>query len=167
MSGVEPDAQIHVAIEVQSDLDTVWSAWTDPAIVARWWGGWLPGKAPAMTFESELGGAWRFAMELESHVQWVGGHVTQLERPHQLGLTFAWEGADAPATPVKLAFSEPHPGRVRIELIHDQSLGGNACADGWSWSLACLKAHLEADLESESPKAGSNPSAPDTAENLG
>ena len=68
---------------------------------------------------------------------------------------------------VKLAFSEPSPGRVRIELIHDQSLGGNACVEGWNWSLACLKGYLEADLETETPKAGSKSSAPDAADNLG
>ena len=145
MSSLAPESEalIRVSVDVRGDVATVWHAWTDPAIVAQWWGGWAAGAAPEMVFEARIGGQWRFAMDFDGQVQWVGGHITQLERPGLLGLTFAWEGADAPATPLKVALSAGKPGYTKVELVHDQSLGGNACADGWNWSLACLRAFLE------------------------
>lgn len=137
---------IQVGTVVPGNLDSVWRAWTDPEQVARWWGGWPAGAAPAMDFQGIVGGRWRFAMALGDKTQWVGGHITELVAPHRLGLTFAWEGVEPeqPATPVTVELSEAGPGEVRVELVHDQSLGGNACADGWSWSLECLRAFLAA-----------------------
>lgn len=146
MSATDPQTLIRVSLVVPASRSVVWQAWTDPQWVAQWWGGWPAGEAPAMTFEPEVGGSWRFAMKLEGGVQWVGGRVTQLEAPGLLGLTFAWEGSENPATPVKIALVEEGAGQTRVELVHDQSLGGNACAEGWSWSLACLKGWLETQL---------------------
>ena len=146
MSAADPQALIRVSLVVPAGRAAVWEAWTDARLAGQWWGGWPVGEAPPMTFEAKVGGSWRFAMKLEGGVQWVGGRVTQLDAPGLLGLTFAWEGAGDPATPVKIALVEEAPDRTRVELVHDQSLGGNACAEGWGWSLGCLRGWLETQL---------------------
>ena len=115
------------------------AAWTTPSLVKHWWGGWKPGTAPEMQIEAKVGAAWRFAMSFGEAVQWVSGEVTAVEVPGRLEYTFVWEGADDPASPVIVTF-EDKDGACEVKLVHDISAGGNACEEGWGWSLDCLVA---------------------------
>lgn len=137
-------ALIDVAVTLTVSSHEAYQAWVDPLIAAQWWGGWPAGKAPEMTFEAHPGGNWRFAMAFDDQEQWVGGKVLSLDPGKQVVLDFAWEGAEEPMTPVTLSFRDLPEGGSTLTLHHDQSAGGNACADGWNWSLGCLREYFAA-----------------------
>jgi len=149
---------IEVQLELPGGAEAAFHAWTNAEEVRKWWGGWPAGGAPEMRFDAEQGGAWRFAMCLGETTQWVFGEVTEVNAPHTLRFSFAWEGNPAPETPVVLGFEDLPEGGTRLTLTHDQSTGGKACVEGWSWSLNCLRDYLVAQLEPKSPKPASNPS---------
>ena len=151
-------AIIEVQIDLPGTAEAAFLAWTNASEVQRWWGGWPDGEAPEMQFDAKPGGKWRFAMCLGEATQWVSGEVIDVDAPRTLRFSFAWEGDPAPETPVVLGFEDLPEGGARLTLKHDQSLGGNACEEGWSWSLNCLKDHLLAQLEPDSSKPVSNPS---------
>jgi uncharacterized protein YndB with AHSA1/START domain len=120
-----------------------------------------------MVFEARTGGAWRFAMNMGEQTLWVSGYVLELEPPHLLRFDFAWEGQEELPTPVTLRFVDLPDGGSRLELVHDQTAGGSACSEGWSWSLGCLRDYLEAELEPESPKHASNATQSDLSRDVG
>lgn len=151
----DKSAIIEVGFELPVSAARAYQAWTRAEEVRQWWGGWPADQAPEMTFEARPGGDWRFAMRFEQGTQWVSGQVTRLEPGSRLEFTFAWEGADFGPTPVVVSFGDLPGGASRIELSHDQSAGGIACAEGWSWSLEGLRDWLSAELEREREKPAS------------
>ena len=115
------------------------AAWTDADVVRQWWGGWEAGTAPAMTSDLRVGGAWRFAMNFDGKTQWVSGTYLEVdEAAKRVVFDFTWEGGEQPKTPVTLVFVDQADGTCELQLDHDQSAGGNACEEGWGWSIGCL-----------------------------
>jgi uncharacterized protein YndB with AHSA1/START domain len=58
---------------IDSPRERVWQVWTDPEMLAEWWGprGW---KTTIKTFEFKPGGVWHYGMECqdESQSEWFG-----------------------------------------------------------------------------------------------
>ncbi len=123
---------------LSAPCERVYEAWTKPELIARWWGGWPAGEAPAMQAEPTEGGGWRFAMFFNDGTVWMSGRYTEVAPPARLAFSFSWEGQEAPETPVTLDFEDLGDGRTRLTLTHDLTLGGNACVEGWDMQLGPL-----------------------------
>jgi len=64
--------------------DLVWSAWTDPAIVMRWWGpkGFT---SPACTIDFRVGGHYLYCMRSpDGQEYWSGGEYTEIVAPEKI-----------------------------------------------------------------------------------
>jgi uncharacterized protein YndB with AHSA1/START domain len=54
--------KIHVVREFNAPVEKVWKAWTDPALLEKWWGP-KPWVAKTKTMDFTVGGAWLYWME--------------------------------------------------------------------------------------------------------
>ena len=72
--------------------EEVFSAWTEPALLERWWagvGGWTDAHAE---IDLRVGGLYLFTMRDERGGEdRVGGVYTEVSRPENLGFTWTWE----------------------------------------------------------------------------
>lgn len=74
--------------------EAVFDAWTKPERLVKWWGpeGFT---VPEHTLDVRVGGAWRTVMrspEGSDHI--VNGVYREIDRPHRLVFTWAWEQED-------------------------------------------------------------------------
>ncbi|RIK46487.1 MAG: polyketide cyclase [Chloroflexi bacterium] len=97
--------------------ELVFAAWTDPAQLAQWWGpeGF---STPSATLDVVPGGAWRTCMRRDADGMelWSRGEFREVEPPHRLVFTFAWEGDDGALrheTLVSVSFAA-HAGGTRM-----------------------------------------------------
>ncbi|MBX5165218.1 MULTISPECIES: SRPBCC domain-containing protein [unclassified Rhizobium] len=130
--------------------DLVFRAWTDPKALAQWSGphGF---KAVGDELEVRAGGRHRACLIApggEEH--WVGGKYLEVEPPHRLVFTHAWEsgtGENSPETVVTITFRESDGG---TEMTFRQSGFESASSlegheAGWSQSLERLGVFLESE----------------------
>lgn len=132
------DTVLRIERVLEAPRARVFEAWTRPELIARWWGGWPAGEAPEMVAEPQVGGRWRFAMCFDDGTVWMSGRYLELVPPERLSFSFAWDGQETPETPVTIHLDDLGDGRTRLTLLHDQSLGGNACVEGWNAQLGPL-----------------------------
>lgn len=99
--------------------ERVFQAWTDPAVLARWWGPETY-RTPEPEMDVRPGGHWRTVMagpKGESHT--VSGVYRTIEPPRRLVMTWGWEEADGTRgheTVVEVTL-EPVPEGTRLRLV--------------------------------------------------
>ncbi len=99
--------------------DRVFRAWTDPAMLARWWGP-ETFKTADPQMDVRPGGRWRTIMsgpKGESHT--ASGVYREIVPPKRLVMTWGWEQADSTRgheTVVEVTF-EAAPGGTRLRLV--------------------------------------------------
>ena len=97
----------------------VFEAWTDPAVLARWWGPETY-KTPEPEMDVRPGGAWRTVMTGpagERHT--VSGVYREIEPHHRLVMTWGWEQEDGTRgheTIVEVTL-EPAPEGTKLRLV--------------------------------------------------
>jgi uncharacterized protein YndB with AHSA1/START domain len=100
------DREIRVERIFNAPRERVWKAFTDPLLVAQWWG--RGNKLVVERLEVQRGGRWRFVEHGPEGIQGFEGRfreVTPLERVVQ---TFEWDGM---------------PGHVIVETMTLEDLG--------------------------------------------
>jgi len=124
----------------------VFNAWTDPAVLKRWWSSGPQWTTPIADVDARPGGRYRLMMESESGERHtVVGEYRTVEPPSLLVYTWAWEldaGGIGPESTVTVAFEAEGDGtRVVIEhagLPTDESRERHGV--GWSGCLDQLAA---------------------------
>lgn len=97
----------------------VFAAWTDPAILVKWWGP-ETFTTPEHSMDVRVGGAWRTVMvspKGETHT--VSGVYREIVPPTRLVMTWGWQqddGSRGHETVVELTF-EPAPAGTRLRLV--------------------------------------------------
>jgi len=79
---------------VHAARPTVFAAFTDPEVVAQWWGprGFT---IPSLDFEPRAGGRYRIEMQPpEGEAFYVSGEFRAVDPPARLSFSFAWEDPD-------------------------------------------------------------------------
>jgi len=141
--GLEADRTLVIERVFKASPERVFKAWTDPAILVRWWGpeGF---DTPEQSMDVREGGAWRTVMvnqKGERHT--VSGVYREVAPPRRLVMTWAWEQADGSRgheTVVELTFAPAADG-TRLRLVQslfetvEQRDNHNM---GWSSSFTCL-----------------------------
>lgn len=95
--------KIHVVREFNAPVEKVWKAWTEPALLEKWWGP-KPWIAKTKSMDFIVGGAWLYAMEGpedQKHWSYVRFTTIEQERRFAADAMFADEnGNPAPGAPV-------------------------------------------------------------------
>jgi uncharacterized protein YndB with AHSA1/START domain len=100
------DREIRVERVFNASRERVWRAYTEPTLIAQWWG--RGRKMTVERMEVKRGGRWRFVVEGEFGVQGFEGRYREVTAPERLVQTFEWDGA---------------PGHVVLETIQLIDLG--------------------------------------------
>ena len=78
----EPDSaakKIYIVREFNAPVEKIWKAWTDPAILDKWWGP-KPNKIETKIMDFKVGGTWQFAMcSPEGQKHWIYARFTAIE----------------------------------------------------------------------------------------
>jgi uncharacterized protein YndB with AHSA1/START domain len=71
--------KIRVVREFNAPIEKVWKAWTDPALLQKWWGP-KPWTAVTKTMDFTVGGVWLYAMVgPEDQKHWSRSKFTAIE----------------------------------------------------------------------------------------
>jgi uncharacterized protein YndB with AHSA1/START domain len=106
------DRLIHVERVFDAPRERVWRAFTDPALVAQWWGG--EGNLVVERMEVERGGHWRFVDHSEHGVNGFEGRYREVTPPERLAYTFEWDGLPGHVCIETLTFEDLGDGRTKI-----------------------------------------------------
>ena len=100
------DREIRIERVFDAPRDLVWQAFTDPKLVAQWWG--RGNKLVVERLEVERGGHWRFVEHAPDGVHGFEGRFREVTPPERLSMTFEWDG---------------FPGYVIIENVDLEAMG--------------------------------------------
>ncbi len=92
--------------------DLVWKAYTDPELVARWWG--RGNKLVIERLEVERGGHWRFVEHGADGVHGFEGRFREVTPPERLVQTFEWDGMPGYVSVNTTTFEDLDDGRTRV-----------------------------------------------------
>ncbi|MEO7501139.1 MAG: SRPBCC domain-containing protein, partial [Gemmatimonadaceae bacterium] len=84
------DREIRIEREFAASRERVWQAFTDPKLLAQWWG--RGNKLDIEQYELERGGHWRFVEHGPEGVSGFEGRMREVTPMERLVQTFEWDG---------------------------------------------------------------------------
>jgi uncharacterized protein YndB with AHSA1/START domain len=102
------DREIMMTREFDAPRDLVWNAFTEPEMVAKWWG--RGNKLDIERMEVERGGHWRYVEHHEGGSDGFEGRYREVTPPERIVQTFEWDGM---------------PGHVIVNSTTFEDLGGS------------------------------------------
>ena len=137
------DREIRTERIFNAPRDRVWKAFTDPDLVAQWWG--RGNKLVIERFEVERGGHWRFVEHGPDGVHGFEGRFREVSPPDRLVQTFEWDGMPGHVIVETIAFEDLGDGRTKVSnvsLFHTteerDGMLSSGMADGLGESYAAL-----------------------------
>lgn len=137
------DREIRIERIYNATRERVWRAFTDPALVAQWWG--RGNRLVIERMELKKGGHWRYVEHGPEGVHGFEGRYREVTPPERLVHTFEWDGMPA------YVFIETHTledlgdGRTRVVttlLAHTTAerdgMLGSGMEKGFNESMAAL-----------------------------
>jgi uncharacterized protein YndB with AHSA1/START domain len=106
------DREIRVERTFNAPRERVWQAFTDPALVARWWG--RGNRLVIERLEVERGGHWRFVEHSDDGVHGFEGRFREVTPPERLVQTFEWDGMPGYVILETVDFEDLGDGRTRV-----------------------------------------------------
>ena len=96
-------------------LDKVWKAFTDPKLLAQWWG--RGHQLDIETYELKKGGHWRFVEHSEGQTHGFEGRFREITPPKRLSMTFEWDGMPGYPMVNTAEFTDLGDGRTRVQAV--------------------------------------------------
>jgi uncharacterized protein YndB with AHSA1/START domain len=106
------DREIRIERVFDAPRDLVWRAFTDPKLIAQWWGRGKPLTVERM--EVERGGHWRFVVHNPRGVQGFEGRYREVTPPERLVWTFEWDGMPGYVAVDTVTFEDLGDGRTKM-----------------------------------------------------
>jgi uncharacterized protein YndB with AHSA1/START domain len=106
------DREIRIERVFNAPRERVWQAYTDPKLVAEWWG--RGNKLVIERLEVERGGHWRFVEHGPDGVHGFEGRFREVTPPERLVHTFEWDGLPGYVIINDTTFEDVGDGRTRI-----------------------------------------------------
>jgi uncharacterized protein YndB with AHSA1/START domain len=100
------ERSIHIERIFNAPRDRVWRAFTEPDLIAQWWG--RGNKVVVERMEVERGGHWRYVEHGPEGEHGFEGRYREVTPQDRIVLTFEWDGM---------------PGHVAVETITFEALG--------------------------------------------
>jgi uncharacterized protein YndB with AHSA1/START domain len=101
------DREIHIERVFDAPRDLVFSTYTDPELIAEWWGP-RDGETIVDHMDVRPGGSWRFVARSDAGETAFRGTYREVSPPERIVQTFEWEGM---------------PGHVAVETATFEDLG--------------------------------------------
>ena len=137
------DREIRIERIFDAPVERVWQAFTDPELIAQWWG--RGNKLVIERMEVERGGHWRFVEHGDDGVHGFEGRYREVTPHERLVQTFEWDGMPGYVTVDAAEFEDLGDGRTKVvttSLFHttDERDGmlASGMADGLNQSYAAL-----------------------------
>jgi uncharacterized protein YndB with AHSA1/START domain len=99
--------------------ERVWRAFTDPTLVAQWWG--RGNELVIERMEVERGGHWRYVEHTPDGTQGFEGRYREVSPPERLVQTFEWDGMPGYVAVSTVTFEDLGDGRTKVvtlDLFH-------------------------------------------------
>jgi uncharacterized protein YndB with AHSA1/START domain len=106
------DREIRIERIFNAPRDRVWRAFTDPALVAQWWG--RGNKLVIERMEVERGGHWRFVEHSPDGVHGFEGRYREVTPPERIVQTFEWDGMPGHVVIETATFEDLGDGRTKV-----------------------------------------------------
>ena len=136
--------ELRLTRRVPASVEEVYRAWTDPEVLARWWG---PGEHRVRTAQLDVrpGGAYRIEVGTpEGGLLVMAGVYTDVQPPTRLAFTWNWEaggpGGGETAVTVELTRVDD---ATEIAIVHAgfaDAAEATPYTDGWAAALPKLLA---------------------------
>ncbi len=106
------DRTIRIERVFDAPRDRVWQAFTDPKLIAQWWG--RGNKLVIERFEVERGGHWRFVEHSPDGVHGFEGRYREVTPQERIVQTFEWDGMPGYVAAETAVFEDLGDGRTRV-----------------------------------------------------
>lgn len=106
------DREIRIERIFNASRDRVWKAFTDPSLVAQWWG--RGNKLDIERMEVTRGGHWRFVEHSNDGTHGFEGRFSEVIPPERIVRTFEWDGMPGHVALETLTLEDLGDGRTRI-----------------------------------------------------
>lgn len=106
------EREIHIERVFDAPREKVWRAFTDPTLLAQWWG--RGNRLDVVRFELERGGHWRFEEHSQGQVHGFEGRFGDIEPQSRIVQTFEWDGMPTHVSLDSAEFIDQGNGRTLI-----------------------------------------------------
>ena len=106
------DRTIRIERVFDAPRDRVWQAFTDPKLIAQWWG--RGNKLVIERLELERGGHWRFVEHSAEGVHGFEGRFREITPPSRVVQTFEWDGMPGHVVIETVELEDAGNGRTRV-----------------------------------------------------
>jgi len=120
------DREIHIERVFNAPRDRVWRCFTEPELVAKWWG--RGNKLVVEKLEVRRGGHWRFVEHSPDGVHGFEGRYREVTPQTRLVYTFEWDGMPGHPSVETAVFEDLGDGRTKI--VNDTLFFTNEERDG-------------------------------------
>ena len=111
-SSKKADRQIVVERVFNAPRERVWRAFSDPKLLAQWWG--RGNKLDVERFEFERGGHWRFVEHSDGETHGFEGRFREINPMDLIEQTFEWDGMPGHASVDTAAFEDAGDRRTKV-----------------------------------------------------
>jgi uncharacterized protein YndB with AHSA1/START domain len=108
------DREIRVERIFNASRERVWRAYTDPELVAQWWG--RGNKLVIEKMEVERGGHWRYVEHSKDGVHGFEGRYREVTPSERLVYTFEWDGMPGYPIVETAIFEDLGDGRTKLVM---------------------------------------------------
>lgn len=105
---------LHIERVVNAPRDRVWAAYTEPELIAQWWGRGNP--LDVETWELERGGHWRFVEHHEGGTAGFEGRFRDVTPQDRITWSFEWDGMPTHASVETIEFVDLGDNGTRIVM---------------------------------------------------
>ena len=109
------DREIRIERIFNAPRDRVWKAFTDPELVAQWWG--RGNKLVIEKMDLQRGGHWRFVEHGPDGVHGFEGRYREVSPPDRVVQTFEWDGMPGYVAVETMTLEDLGDGRTRVVTI--------------------------------------------------
>lgn len=106
------DREIRVERIFDAPRERVWQAFTDPELLAQWWG--RGNELVIERLELERGGHWRFVEHGPDGIHGFEGRFREVTPPERFAQTFEWDGMPGYVAVTTATLEDLGDGRTRV-----------------------------------------------------
>lgn len=142
------EREIHVERVFNASRDRVWQAFTDPTLVAQWWG-----RGNTLVIERdemERGGHWRYVEHSDGAQHGFEGRYREVTPKSRVVRTFEWDGMPGHVIVESMTLEDLGDGRTLLRTVSQfhtpeerDGMIGSGMEGGMNESFAALDRLLE------------------------
>jgi uncharacterized protein YndB with AHSA1/START domain len=106
------DREVHIERVFDAPRELVWRAFTEPDLVAQWWG--RGNKLVIERMDVERGGHWRYVEHSADGTHGFEGRYREVSPPERLVWTFEWDGMPGHVAVDTTTFEDLGDGRTKV-----------------------------------------------------